>query len=73
MAREDAVRVEGRIVQTLRPMLFRVVLSNDHSLLGYLGSRGREKDMGYGLGDRVLVEVSPFDLSKGTILEKLIK
>lgn len=71
MAREDALRVEGRIVQALRPALFRVVLGNDHSLLGYVGSRGRGNDLGYGIGDRVLVEVSPFDLSKGTILEKL--
>ena len=73
MAREDAVRVEGRIVQTLRPTLFRVVLGNEHSLLGYLGSRGRERAVSYEPGNRVMVEVSPFDLSKGTILEKLIK
>lgn len=73
MAREDAVRVEGRIVKALRPDLFRVVLGNEHSLLGYLGSRGREQDVSYEPGDRVMVEVSPFDLSKGTVLEKLIK
>lgn len=73
MAREDALRVEGRIVEALRPLLYRVLLSNEHSLLGYLGSRGRDNDVSYGAGDRVMVEVSPFDLSKGTILEKLIK
>lgn len=72
MAREDTVRVEGRIVKMLRPVLFRVVLGNEHSLLGYIGPRGRTQSVGYELGDRVLVEVSPFDLSKGTILEKLI-
>ena len=73
MAREDALRVEGRIVQALRPTLFRVVLGNEHTLLGYLGSRGRDRSVSYEPGDRVLVEVSPFDLSKGTVLEKLIK
>lgn len=73
MAREDAVRVEGRIVQALQSVLFRVVLSNDHSLLGYVGSGGRQNRLDYGVGDRVLIEVSPFDLSKGTILEKLSK
>ena len=71
MAREDAVRTQGRIVTALRPTLFRVMLGNGHCLLGYLSSRRQYDGVDYQLGDQVIVEVSPFDLSKGTILEKL--
>jgi translation initiation factor IF-1 len=67
MARQDAIEVEGSVAELLPNMMFRVELPNGHSVL----ARVAEK-MGLQLnrilpGDKVMLEISPYDLSKGRI------
>jgi translation initiation factor IF-1 len=68
MARKDAIQVEGRVVEALAKMRFRVELANGHRLLAYVPGRSRRAAEGLSAGDVVTVEVSPCDLSKGRVL-----
>ena len=68
MARKDAIETEGRIVEVLASTLFRVELANGHRLLAYVSGKRRLAFERMALGDVVRVEVSPYDLSRGSIL-----
>jgi len=68
VARKDAIKVEGRIVEILAATLFRVELPNGHRLLAYVSGKRRLAFERMALGDKVKVEMSPYDLSKGSIM-----
>ena len=68
MARKDAIEAEGRIVEILATTLFRVELANGHRLLAHVSGKRRLAFERMSLGDRVKVEMSPYDLSKGSIM-----
>ena len=68
MAREDAIEVEGAVVETLPRRLYRVELANGHRLLGFLAGRGKKDVAGLAAGDRVKLQLTPFNLSTGRIL-----
>jgi translation initiation factor IF-1 len=68
MARADAIKAEGQVVEVLPNMRFRVVLSNGHRVLAYVPGRARLNFMRLVIGDKVKLELSPYDLSKGTIM-----
>ena len=68
MARKDAIEAEGRIVEILAATLFRVELANGHRLLAHVSSKRRLAFQHTSLGDRVKVEMSPYDMSKGSIM-----
>jgi translation initiation factor IF-1 len=59
--------VEGVIVGVLQPGVFRVALSNGHQLIGYVVRRERDWGLGLGPSDRVRIECTPYDLSKGRV------
>jgi len=63
--REDAFQVEGTVIEVLKEVLVRVELSNRHRLLAY-GRKNSPSPLSP--GDKVTVEISPFDLSKGRIV-----
>ncbi len=66
--REDAISVEGTVVEVLpKANLFRVELANGHRLLAHVSARRRTKRVRLKLGDKVNLEMSPFDFSKGRI------
>ncbi|MGA2540709.1 MAG: translation initiation factor IF-1 [Verrucomicrobiota bacterium] len=67
MAGKDAIQVEGRVVEALPKMRFRVELANGHRLLAFVSAKNRRLAEGLAVGGVVRVEVSPFDLSKGRI------
>lgn len=67
MPRPDAIKVEGTVVEVLKETLFRVELPNRHQLLAHVGGRARSNPIRIGMGDKVTVELSPYDLSKGRI------
>ena len=70
MSHEDAIRVEGAVVLALPNTLFRVELANGHRVQAHL-SRPLKMDAARpALGDRVILEMSPFDMSKGRIVER---
>jgi translation initiation factor IF-1 len=65
---EDKISVEGTIVEALPGTQFRVRLDNNHEVLAYLSGRMRKYYIRILLGDRVRVEMSPYDLSRGRIV-----
>ncbi len=65
---EDKIQMEGQIVEALPGTQFRVRLDNGHDVLAYLSGRMRKYYIRILLGDRVRVEMSPYDLSRGRIV-----
>ena len=66
-AKEEKVEVEGTVVEALPNTMFTVKLENGHKVMGYLSGKMRRYYIRILLGDRVKVEMSPYDLSKGRI------
>ena len=67
MAREGAIHVEGAVVEVLPNNLFRVELPNGHRFVAHTSGKMRLNFIRLLLGDKVTVEMSPYDLSKGCI------
>jgi len=65
---EDAILVEGTVVEVLGAGLFRAELPNGHRLLAHPTRQSRGQVASLKTGDRVKLEMSPFDMSKGRIL-----
>jgi translation initiation factor IF-1 len=68
MARTDAIRVEGVVVEVLPNKTCRVELANGHRLLAFGAGRARSAFASLGPGDKVNLELSPYDLSAGRII-----
>ena len=64
---EEKIRAEGVVVEALPGTQFRVKLDNGHEVLAYLAGKMRKYYIRILLGDRVAVEMSPYDLSRGRI------
>ena len=65
--KEEKIEVEGTVIEALPATQFRVRLDNDHTVLAYLSGKMRKYYIRILLGDRVKVELSPYDLTKGRI------
>lgn len=63
----DAIAVEGTVLEALPNAQFKVKLENGHEVLGHLGGRMRKNYIRVLPGDRVVVELSPYDLTRGRI------
>jgi translation initiation factor IF-1 len=71
MAKEDIINMEGRVEEVLPATMFRIKLDNIGELvLGHLSGRMRKNNIKVLLGDRVEMEFSPYDLSKGRITRR---
>ncbi len=70
---EDKIQVDGLVVEALPGTQFRVKLDNGHEILAYLAGRMRKYYIRILLGDRVRVEMSPYDLSRGRIVYRAKK
>jgi translation initiation factor IF-1 len=68
VAREDAIIIEGLVSDALGNNLFRVQLANGHAVLSHSARRDRETAGNLKPGDRVTLEMSPFDMSVGRIV-----
>ena len=68
MAREGAIEVEGVIVEVLPNKMYRVELANGHRLLAYVTGKARLSFAHLATGDKVRLEMSPYDLSEGRII-----
>ena len=68
MAKEEAIEVEGRVVEPLPNAMFRVELENGHRVLAHISGKMRMHFIKILPGDRVTVELSPYDLSRGRIV-----
>ena len=67
MAKEEAIKLEGTVVELLPNTMFRVELPNKHRILAHISGKMRLHFIRLLPGDKVLVEMSPYDLSKGRI------
>ncbi|MGH2522210.1 MAG: translation initiation factor IF-1 [Anaerolineales bacterium] len=65
---DDKIVVEGQVVEAMPSTQFRVQLDNGHTVLAYLSGRLRKYYIRILLGDRVKVELSPYDLTRGRIV-----
>ena len=68
MPTEDAIEVEGSVVETLPNAMFRVELDNGHRVLAHISGKMRLHFIKILPGDRVTVELSPYDLTRGRIV-----
>ena len=67
MAKEDTIQMQGEILETLPNATFRVKLENGHVVLGHISGKMRMHYIRILPGDKVKVEMSPYDLTKGRI------
>lgn len=65
--KEEKIEMEGTVVEALPNTMFRVELDNGHEVLAYLSGKMRRYYIRILLGDRVKVEISPYDLTRGRI------
>ena len=70
MPRNDVLRTEGIVTEVLPDWKFRVELPNGHRLMGFVPGRQRESFGQLAVGNKVNLEMSPYDLSKGRIVSK---
>lgn len=68
---EGAVEVEGTIVQVLAGTMFKVELANKHVVLAHISGKMRKRFIKLVIGDRVRMEMSPYDTTKGRITFRL--
>lgn len=67
MSKEDLIEMQGRVEEVLPDSRFRVTLDNGHSLICYSGGKMRKNRIRVLAGDKVSVEMSPYDLNKGRL------
>ena len=68
MPKEKPIRVEGGITETLPNVMYRVRLDNGHELIAHVSGKMRMRYIRIVKGDRVSVEMSPYDITKGRIV-----
>jgi len=71
MPKEDAIEVEAVVAETLPNAMFRAELENGHMVLAHISGKMRKHFIRILPGDRVLVELSPYDLTRGRIIYRL--
>ena len=67
MAKEELIEMQGQVTEVLPDSRFRVTLENGHQLIAYTGGKMRKHHIRILAGDKVSLEMSPYDLSKGRI------
>ena len=68
MAKEESIEMEGKVIETLPNTMFRVELDNGHEVLAHISGRMRKHYIRILEGDRVKVELTPYDLTRGRIV-----
>lgn len=70
MAKEELIEFQGDVVEVLPNAIFRVTLDNGHKIIAHTSGRIRKNHIRILTGDRVAVEMTPYDLSKGRITKR---
>ena len=71
MAKEGVIKIEGIVVDVLPNATFRIEINQGQKILGYISGKMRQNEIRILDGDRVELELSPYDLSKGRITRRL--
>ena len=67
MAKEDQIEMEGTVTETLPNTMFRVQLENGHTIIAHISGKMRKNYIRILKGDKVTVQMTPYDLTKGRI------
>lgn len=67
MSKQDVIEVEGKVVEALPNAMFKVKLENDHEVLAHVSGKIRMNFIRILPGDKVTIELTPYDLSRGRI------
>lgn len=70
MAKEELIEFKGKVVEVLPNAMFRVTLENDHKVIAHTSGRMRKNRIRILAGDEVLVEMTPYDLTKARIIHR---
>lgn len=73
MAKEELIEMQGKVDEILPDSRFRITLDNGHMLVAYTGGKMRKNHIRILAGDKVTVEMSPYDLAKGRIIFRHIE
>lgn len=68
MAKEDVIEMQGEVIENLPNTTFRVRLENGHEILGYISGKMRMNYIRILPGDKVMVQLTPYDLTRGRIV-----
>ena len=68
MSKEDSIEIQGTILETLPNTMFRVELENGHVVIAHISGKMRKNYIRILTGDKVTVQLTPYDLSKGRIV-----
>ena len=68
MTKEDVIEMQGEVVENLPNTTFRIRLENGHEVLGYMSGKMRMHDIRIIPGDKVTVQLTPYDLTRGRIV-----
>ena len=71
MAKKDAIEVEGKVVELLPNTMFRIELANGHRILAHISGKMRKNYIRLNIGNKVKMEMSPYDLTKGRITYRI--
>jgi translation initiation factor IF-1 len=71
MPKKEAIEVEGTVIEALPNAMFRVALPNEHQVLAHISGKIRMHYIRILPGDKVLIELSPYDLTRGRITYRL--
>lgn len=71
MTKEEKLQLQGEVIEALPNTMFRVLISPQKEILGYISGKMRTHYIKVVPGDQVMVEFSPYDLSKGRIIKRL--
>lgn len=71
MSNKDVIEVTGKVIEVLPDSKYRIELENGHPILGYLSGRMKQNRIQVTTGDSVLVELTPYDLSRGRVVRRL--
>lgn len=67
MSKHDILKMKGQVTEVLPNALFRIKLENDFVIIGHISGKMRKNNINVLLGDRVEVEMTPYDMTKGRI------
>jgi translation initiation factor IF-1 len=67
MPKEESIELEGTVMKVLPATMYRVKLENDHEVLAHISGKMRKHFIRITAGDRVTLQISPYDLTKGRI------
>ena len=73
MAKEDTIEMSGVVTDSLPNTVFKVELENGHNITAHISGKMRKNYIRILTGDSVLVEITPYDLTKGRIIKRVIE